>query len=83
MKRINKKIYEMNDKEIYEFIEKNLPVKQLEKDKYGEVFTSPVLINKMLDLFPKSVWSNPTLKWLDPATGIGFFMILVYQRLMN
>lgn len=77
-----KKINEMNNEEIKEFIEQNLPVKLEEKKKYGEVFTSPLLIDKMLDLFPKNVWSNPHLKWLDPAAGVGFFMILIYQRLM-
>ena len=46
-----KNIYEMNEKDIYEFIENQMPIKKLEKDKYGEVFTSPVLINKMLDFF--------------------------------
>ena len=79
----NKKIYEMNDAEISEFIKEQLPVKKLEKDKYGEVFTDPVLINKMLDLFPKNIWTNPTSKWLDPSTGTGFFMIIVYKRLMD
>ena len=79
----NKKIYEMNDAEISEFIKDQLPVKKLEKDKYGEVFTDPVLINKMLDLFPKNIWTNPTSKWLDPSTGTGFFMIIVYKRLMD
>ena len=82
-KETNKKIYEMNDEEIDIFIKQHLPVKKIEKDKYGEVFTDPELINKMLDLFPKNVWTNPDLKWLDPATGAGFFMILVYQRLMK
>ena len=40
-----KKIYEMNEEDIHNFIEEQLPTKKLEKDKYGEVFTSPVLIN--------------------------------------
>lgn len=78
-----KKIYEMTEEEINNFIEEHLPIKKLEKEKYGEVFTSPVLINKMLDLFPKSVWSNHKLTWLDPSVGAGFFMIYVYIRLMN
>lgn len=78
-----KNIYEMNEKDIYEFIENQMPIKKLEKDKYGEVFTSPVLINKMLDLFPSSVWTNHKLKWLDPSVGAGFFMIIIYLRLMN
>jgi hypothetical protein len=83
MKNKVKKIYEMDQNEIDEFMKEQLPVKQLEKDKYGEVFTSPILINKMLDLFPKSVWTNFKLTWLDPSVGAGFFMICVYIRLMN
>ncbi len=78
-----KKIYEMDGGEINEFIEKHMPIKKIEKDKYGEVFTSSILINKLLDLFPKNVWSNSKLKWLDPSVGVGFFMIYVYIRLMN
>ena len=78
-----KKIYEMDEEEIKIFIEKHIPVKKIEKDKYGEVFTSPVLINKMLDLFPKNIWTNHKLSWLDPSVGTGFFMIFVYMRLMN
>ena len=76
-------INEMNEEEITEFIKKHIPVKKIEKDKYGEVFTSPVLINKMLDLFPKNIWTNHNLSWLDPSVGAGFFMIFVYMRLMN
>jgi len=81
--KLVKKIYEMNENEIDEFMKEQLPTKKLEKDKYGEVFTGPILINKMLDLFPKSVWSNYKLTWLDPSVGAGFFMICVYMRLMN
>jgi len=80
---MTKKIYELTKEEIDEFIQKLLPVKKIEKDKYGEVFTNPQLINKLLDLFPNSVWSNPELRWLDPAVGAGFFMIFIYQRLMK
>ncbi len=78
-----KKIYEMTEDEMNEFMNERLPTKKLEKDKYGEVFTSPILINKMLDLFPKSVWTNDKLTWLDPSVGMGFFMICVYNRLMK
>ena len=78
-----KKIYEMNEEEINDFIDKHIPIKKTEKDKYGEVFTDPKLIHKMLDLFPLSVWSNHKLKWLDPSVGVGFFMISVYLRLMK
>ena len=78
----NKTIDEMTNDEIDAFINKHLPIKVLEKKKYGEVFTPSALIKKILDLFPKGHWSNPDLKWLDPSCGTGNFMIHVYQRLM-
>lgn len=80
---MTKKIYQMNIEEINQFINTLLPVKKNEKDKFGEVFTHPTLINQILDLFPKHIWSDPFKKWLDPSVGTGFFMIFVYLRLMN
>lgn len=80
---MSKMLYKMNEDEINEFVQKHLPIKKKEKDKYGEVFTNPILINKMLDLFPSSIWNNHSLSWLDPSVGIGFFMIFVYIRLMK
>lgn len=81
-KNITNSLIDMTNEEIEEFIAKHLPVKIAEKKKYGEVFTPSALIKKILDFFPKSVWSNPDLKWLDPSCGTGNFMILIYQRLM-
>ena len=81
-KNTTNSLINMNETEIEEFIAKHLPVKMTEKKKYGEVFTPSALIKKILDFFPKSVWSNPDLKWLDPSCGTGNFMILIYQRLM-
>lgn len=78
-----KKIYKMTEHQIDEYMEQLIPIKKLEKDKYAEVFTNPILINKMLDLFPNHVWSNSQLTWLDPSVGAGFFMICVYLRLMK
>ena len=75
-------LIDMSESEIEEFIAKHLPVKMAEKKKYGEVFTPSALIKKILDFFPRNVWSNPDIKWLDPSCGTGNFMILVYQRLM-
>ena len=79
----HKPIYKMNEDELDNFIQEHLPVKVAEKNAYGEVFTNPILINKMLDLFPKQVWSNHKLTWLDPSVGAGFFMIFVYIRLIH
>jgi hypothetical protein len=78
-----KNIENMNENEMQQFINDNLTIKKEEKDKYGEVFTPAPLIEQMLDLFPKKVWSNPNLKWLDPSAGVGNFMIVVYLRLMK
>ena len=80
---MNKYIYELTNEEIDEYIKTHLPIKKLEKDKYGEVFTPPELINKLLDLYPQKIWSNPDIKWLEPSAGVGFIMIIVYRMLMK
>jgi hypothetical protein len=82
IKQTKKTIDKMTNVEIEEFITNYLPIKNLEKAKFGEVFTPSALIKKMLDLFPTNYWSNPDLKWLDPCCGTGNFLIHIYQRLM-
>ena len=69
--------------EMKKLIEDNLTIKKEEKNKFGEVFSQLTFINEMLDTLPSYVWSNPNLKWLDPANGIGNFPIIVYERLMK
>jgi hypothetical protein len=49
---------------------------------FGEVLTPLTLVGDMLDKLPNDVWSNPNLKWLDPAAGIGVFQIVIIERLM-
>jgi site-specific DNA-methyltransferase (adenine-specific) len=44
--------------------------------------TPPVLARAMLDLLPEVVWSNPDLKWLDPAVKSGSIMREIASRLM-
>ena len=58
-------------------------ISESEKKLLGEVFTPFELINEMLDTLPAEVWSNPYLKWLDPANGIGNFPIIIVKRLME
>jgi site-specific DNA-methyltransferase (adenine-specific) len=48
-----------------------------------EVFTPPKLANQVLDLLPLSVWSNPKLRFLDPAAKTGVFLREVTRRLMS
>ena len=76
-------ILNLTPAEIKKIIEDNLTIKKDEKNKFGEVFTPSILINEMIDKLPREVWSNPSLKWLDPANGIGNFPMIVYERLLK
>jgi site-specific DNA-methyltransferase (adenine-specific) len=46
-----------------------------------EVFTPPQLANKMLDLLPQELWSNPEIRFLDPACKSGVFLREIAKRL--
>ena len=72
-----------NPKELLELINDCLKPKDVEKKENGEVFTSMILVNEMLDKLPLYVWKDKNLKWFDPATGMGNFPIAVYLRLME
>lgn len=48
-----------------------------------EVFTPPALANKMLDLLPPEVWTNPELRFLDPGSKSGVFLREAAKRLMT
>lgn len=67
--------------EVLKIIHRHLTPRQVQKKDFGEVFTPIELIEKMLEYLPKSDWSNPNLKWLDPANGIGNFPIVIFYKL--
>ncbi len=46
-----------------------------------EIFTSPKLANKILDNLPKKIWSNPSVKFLDPCCKTGVFLREIAKRL--
>jgi len=46
------------------------------------VFTPPRVVNAVLDMLPATVWSDPTLRWLDPASKTGVFPREITKRLM-
>lgn len=73
----------ISDACIKKHINKYLPIRNLEKKINGEVFTPPELINDMLNVLPDHVWSNCETRWFDPTCGVGNFMAVIYQRLMN
>lgn len=60
-----------------------------EKKDHGEVFTPVSVIDTMLAMLPGTVWSNPVLRWCDPACGIGQFPLKIvfggvgYTGLLN
>jgi hypothetical protein len=76
-------IYSMSPEDIQAKIEKYLPVREEKKNKNGEVFTPIRLIEEMLQEIPANAWTNPNLKWLDPANGIGNFPMVVYNKLLE
>jgi len=78
--------------ELLEFIDQCLKPKQKEKEENGEVFTPMHLVKEMLDrqdeYYAKinngiSLFSQPHMKWFDPAAGMGNFPVEVYLRLMD
>lgn len=48
-----------------------------------EVFTPPELANKMLDLLPQEIWSDPNATFLDPACKSGVFLREITKRLIS
>lgn len=69
--------------EIDQLITDHLDINLTYKKQFGEVFTPPHLIHEILDHLPSTVWSNPSLTWLEPACGHGGFMLHVYHRLYH
>lgn len=62
--------------------EQDLTVNIEYKQSYGEVHTPYKLIERMFTLFPDSIFSDPTKKWLDPGAGKGYFSIYLFEKLM-
>lgn len=48
-----------------------------------EVFTSPDLVNKMLDMLPQELFTDPNIKFLDPACKTGVFLREIAKRLIK
>ena len=58
-------------------------VSKEDKLKYGEIYTPFFQINNMFDLFESNVFEDPTKKWLDVGAGLGYFMMILFERLNN
>lgn len=70
-------------KDVITMLREYVKVGDVEKKKFGEVMTPLELVKEMLATLPVEVWSNPNLKWLDPANGTGPYPIMVIYKLMN
>ena len=79
-------------KELLELIDSCLKPKDIEKKKFGEVFTPMNFINNDMlgDLetyykkkYDKNIYEDETLKWGDTTTGMGNFPIAIYYKLME
>lgn len=81
-----------NPKELLELINECLKPKEIEKKKFGEVFTPPDFINNNmlhdLEIYYKekyniNIYEDETLKWGDTTAGMGNFPIAIYYKLMD
>ena len=68
---------------LYELVNNFLQPKNIEKRKFGEVFTPINTINNMLNDLPNDIFNNINIKILDPACGSGNFIIEIYNKLMD
>lgn len=73
----------IKDVKVLNIIQQRLTIREEEKELYGEVFTPLELIINMFSQLPDDIWLNTELKWLDPSSGIGNFLIVVYYKLME
>lgn len=48
-----------------------------------EVFTSPKIVNQMLDMLPKEIWHDSTVTFLDPVCKSGVFLREIAKRLIE
>ena len=48
-----------------------------------EVFTSPNVVNRMLDMLPQELFCSPETTFLDPACKTGVFLREIAKRLIK
>ena len=53
------------------------------KDALGEVFTPLEMVEELFDKLPSTMWTNPELKWFEPAVGRGVFVLALIRRLIK
>jgi site-specific DNA-methyltransferase (adenine-specific) len=69
-------------KEVIKLLKDYVLIADVKQKEAGEVMTPLWFVKEMLSVLPEDSWSNPELKWLDPANGTGPYSILVIYKLM-
>jgi hypothetical protein len=72
-----------NNQHILDLISSKSILNVNKKESSGQVFTPNKIIIDMISTIPDEIWNNKNLKWLDPTSGIGNFMIIIYLKLMK
>ncbi len=81
-----------NPDKLLELINECLKPKEIEKRQFGEVFTPIEFINnKMLkdleeywlNTYKENIYENESLKWYDPAAGMGNYHVAIYYKLYD
>jgi hypothetical protein len=70
-------------KDVVQMLREYVKVSAVEVKTMGEVMTPIELVEEMLDTLPDEVWTNPSLRWLDPCNGVGTFVSVIIYRLMK
>lgn len=65
-----------------EYLESRLKPNKEKVKKFSEVFTPLETVYEMTEIF-SGLFINPNATWCDPAAGIGHFLVVIYERLME
>ncbi len=68
----------MGSNQVIDYLANHLDVRDRQKQRLGEVFTGLELVDEMLARIPAAVWRNPNGRWLDPAAGLGNFLLKAF-----
>lgn len=60
------------------YLAEHLDVRDRQKQRLGEVFTGLDLVDEMLARLPAAIWRDAGARWLDPAAGIGNFLLKAF-----
>jgi hypothetical protein len=69
--------------EVILMLREYVKVADIEKKKFGEVMTDLYLVKHILSRIPERDFSNPNIKFIDPANGTGVFPLVLIYRLMK